>query len=593
MTMYHPSQRCVSSIAGLLLAAVFISLLVIPQDAHAIIPGTSIPVNPSPATDPGSFTSTQWILRYVINPAARVVLRSLITSTTQQIVGWIQGDNGKNVGFVGNFQETLTRELDLEAGQFLNNLAGVNLCGNLGAFLQFSLRTPTGFRQRFGCTLTNIVNNVEGFFQNFEQGGWDSFIKMSFEGRNNPQGAYLIAADAKLQGELARFNRFLEPLRKSFPFKGFEVSSEKCTPEFDEDGNPAGQNCQTTTETKTPGQLVTDQLSKASGIGLDFAANAKDFDEALAAIVSALIGQIISASSGSSGGGLYEQSFVDAVASDTLVPQELAQSTVATEVDGTVFLAYQALKGIDDLLITKRRTLFGLRAAEASVTTPSSSLAGQKAALEAEIGALFGKKQRILADEAKLILLKHSVLSATQPEELEMLNNELAPVVADINSILTELEGAPGLASATGQMKEDNLTIVRGAIQNLQRSLTMLNDTIAEIDRVMAALPSEESESTRTSLEAQRTAVSGKIDELNAAVATLQTRENTLAPLLVQVEIYGAVSETITPLNDANGFNQSTIPVITGADAVLGITITVPAPTPAPAPPPETEPGGD
>jgi len=464
---------------------------------------------------------------------------------------------------------------------------------------------------------------------------------MSFEGRNNPQGAYLIAADVKLQGELQKANAFLEPLRKSFPFKGFEVSVEKCELEaFEESGvvddesgervaggqlteedfdevaagaaqapTQFGQNCRTETETKTPGQLVTDQLSKASGIGLDFAANAKDFDEALAAIVNALIGQIISASSGSSGGGLYEQSFVDAVASDTLVPQELAQSTVATEVDGTVFLAYQALKGIDDLLIAKRKALFGLRASEASVTAPSRSLAGQKAALETEIGDLFGKKQRILGDEARLILLKHSVLSAIQPEELEMLNNQLAPVVADINSILTELEAAPGLASATGKMKDDNLAVIRGSLQNLQRSLTMFNDTVAEIDRTITALSPEgtlspEETSAKASLEAKRkeiagyttedgTLVPGKIDELNAAVVALQTRENTLSPLLVQVEIYGAVSETITPLNDANGSNQSTIPVITGADAVLGITITVPAPAPAPAPPPETEPGGE
>ena len=62
------------------------------------------------------------------------------------------------MGFVGNLTQTLRREADLAGGEFLNNLTGINLCGNIGAFLRITLRTP-GLSQQLGCSLTDIERN--------------------------------------------------------------------------------------------------------------------------------------------------------------------------------------------------------------------------------------------------------------------------------------------------------------------------------------------------------------------------------------------------------------------------------------------------
>jgi len=232
-------------------------------------------------TDLDSITTKE----FVCDPVLRFVASLLIRSLTNTIIAWIQGNGGEDVGFVGNFEAEFRKQLDARGGELLNQLAGVNLCGNIGAFLQISLRTGTSLRQKLQCTVTDIVENVGDFFNDFSQGGWPAFIRMSLQPQNNPYGAFLIALDAKLAAEGAA-GRALE--RKLLANKGYSGVRTPANGICDV-GNDGILRCTIEYFTKTPGHLVANMLERTIGSGYDYAIVADEFNEALEAIITTLI----------------------------------------------------------------------------------------------------------------------------------------------------------------------------------------------------------------------------------------------------------------------------------------------------------------
>lgn len=255
-----------------------------------------------------------------LDPFVKIITGSLISAMTSKIVGWIQGEGGKNVGYVGSFEKTLKHELNVRSGEFLNQLAGVNLCGNVRPFLRIALGTPQGLRRSLGCSVTDIVDNVEDFFNDFQKGGWNAFMQVSLNPQNNPYGAYLIALDASVQAQDERRRSIEAGYQAGGAFLGFRVPEEVCEPidqaaatsllsesptgSYDDipgvKRDESGQlvTCHTRYVTKTPGQTVVSLLNKAVGAGIDSAVSADEIDEALSSIITALINRIIGQSAG-------------------------------------------------------------------------------------------------------------------------------------------------------------------------------------------------------------------------------------------------------------------------------------------------------
>ncbi len=171
------------------------------QDPFNLIVNTSSKISTGISAALNAVTakeSTLIVLKeYVLDPLANVAAQTIIRAMTNQILGWIQGED---VGFVQNLDQEFRRAADAAGGELLNQITGLNLCGNIGAFLNITLRTP-GLRQRLECTVTDIVRNLEGFYENFQQGGWPAFIRITLEPQNTAAGAYLFALDAKVQAE--------------------------------------------------------------------------------------------------------------------------------------------------------------------------------------------------------------------------------------------------------------------------------------------------------------------------------------------------------------------------------------------------------
>ena len=256
-----------------------------------------------PVIDAG--TASLVVKEYILDPAVRVLINTLLKTMTDEVLGWITGDEGRNVGFIKNLEQTAKDEVDLRAGEFLNHLAGVNLCSaNLRAYLQMHLGLLDGnFRflnAQLSCKLTGIVDNIDRFYENFENGGWPAFISVGIIPENNYWGASLIAQQNMqfAQGSVA--NVLNQKIQANGWFQGVQLTkkSEHCEVLKDEEGMDE-MHCYTEKEVTTPGKLISESLGKSiKDTPFDNVVSSDELSEMLdqfmSTVVNALINQLIS-----------------------------------------------------------------------------------------------------------------------------------------------------------------------------------------------------------------------------------------------------------------------------------------------------------
>ncbi|MBI2582780.1 hypothetical protein HYV98_00800 [Candidatus Azambacteria bacterium] len=156
------------------------------------------------------------------------------------------------------------------------------------------------FPERARCSISDVVKNVDSFFQNFRNGGWRAWITVSTQPQNNIYGTYLLAVDERAQQEAAAKEAAQAEAESS---QGF-LSQKVCTQfhvrgstipvygEFKAEELGPDAICDKF-EIRTPGSTAGNLLSKALGLGPDSLVSAKEFEEYLGAIVNAAINRVI------------------------------------------------------------------------------------------------------------------------------------------------------------------------------------------------------------------------------------------------------------------------------------------------------------
>lgn len=259
------------------------AVLVTPQKAEALVPITK-PLMPVQCALLDIECVRDWILKTLLKAATDAVLRA----ATNSVISWIQGGGGN---FVQNLEEELGRQLNLIGGEFLNRLAGINLCGNIGAFLQITLRGPGGkfggLNQQFSCTLTGIVNNIEGLFTNLNSGGWDAFFRMTYVPTQNYYGAYLLAQESLFIAQKPVQESILSNFLAGKGFLGIQDCQKIPDGDMDLNGNATYYTkCRTT----TPGATVAAALEKAAvDTPFERIINSQEISDMVNAIFNALI----------------------------------------------------------------------------------------------------------------------------------------------------------------------------------------------------------------------------------------------------------------------------------------------------------------
>lgn len=498
-----------------------------------------------------------FILNQVVKPAVRIAVRIMLQETTNEIVRWIQG--GK-VGYIKNPQSFLRNVADKAGGEFLNQLSGVNLCGNIGAFLQISLRTPPGLQQKLACSLTDIVANVNSFYRNFNNGGWPAFIKASVEPQNNPYGAYLIALDAKITAEGSAVNSGLLKLNASYPFLGFEVAKPtNCVVPPGADESEA--QCTTEYETLTPGQLIASQLSKAAGSGIDYAINSNDIDAALSTIVTALINRIINSPTGLFAGsdpkqdpgnvplpGLENTNFFVARVQNNL----LFADAIIVSVDSALKDSYQ------QLFIARRNP--PLQQTEESIIDPVRTL-------EDKITRLHQSKQEILTVKTELLSLKRTTASTANVSQLENLSSRNQLLSSSLNSIASRVEITATPPTSAGNLQWNTVQEIQGNLDAISSSLTLIDTMIEEANRIAS---SNTSATRRSELERlKNTLLITTSRPLQNLTTSLTLLKNRLERAVRNEDVVAISSEAMLALEGVNVPMQNASDAVQRADVVL------------------------
>ncbi|MBI3442648.1 MAG: hypothetical protein HY007_02690 [Candidatus Sungbacteria bacterium] len=564
-------------------------------------------------TNPQTFGSTTWLLRYIVNPLARAATRAVLTSLTQQVVNWVSANGGNNVGFVGNFEQTLTNELDNEAGQILDQFKYIDFCGDIGTYLRLNLRGPAGgFRQRARCTLTAAVKNVQSFYDNFQNGGWETFLKTNVDIQNNTAGAFLIGFDYKLAMESRRKEEFglkyqkssvlgitipkkisstciptdsrktfgNDPnLGKSYSRSGSKLSSDVTTNQTEF----GSESCLNTYEEQTPGTIIEQTIKDANKTGIDFGISAKDFDEAIGAIMTALLQRTISSAGGIFGKGSPGQAnYGDQLYSYKEIGP--SQDALRSRTEAGIFLAYGATQAID-------ASVLALRAEIAATSTLS---AAREKELKEKTSDLLAKKQVLAAAESRIVTTKQSSFNAVTQGDIAAIDGRITQSMNAIEPIAAEVKASP-YASPTGDMKTDALNDLSGARTAVASTRRLVGQAIDEIDAALgffaAASTTRQADIATlhnyrdtlfTSIRATTAAESGATQKLLAEDGKLQNEYNTIQRFVTSSEAIGETGTAISLILAANEVRQNAATAIQNTfsflDSIVGQALVTPAP---------------
>lgn len=250
----------------------------------------------------------------IINCVVRGLARAAIQTITSQTVNWINSGFEGKPAFVQNFNEFFSNVADQAAGEFIQGSALSFLCSPFQ--LEVRVAIAMSYAQRNvanaqTCTLSNVVDNVEGFVKgNFSDGGWPGLISFTTEPSNNPFGAYMTA-QARLNNQIL-FDT-TEASRKISP--GGFLSKEECDP-------PGSQtNCKIV----TPGSTIESALESTFKANLD----SLQLADSINSIISALANQLITKT-------LYEglsnvSGEIEGTGTQGRTPEERAATRAASE----------------------------------------------------------------------------------------------------------------------------------------------------------------------------------------------------------------------------------------------------------------------
>lgn len=213
-------KKIASKISLLLIISILslnLSFFAAPQRAQATWPTIDAPTIGQWATDIVKWIKDHWweYAKMALEKIAKAAARQAIMQMTQYTVDWINGKDplGKPA-FISDPGKFFNDAMDEGIGDFIQSNPDLNfLCDpfKFQVSLALQLGYGGGFKDRIGCTLTDINKNIQGAIDNsgvvlngqtvtnrgmsnFESnGGWMKFLENSTQPQNNPRGAYLIS----------------------------------------------------------------------------------------------------------------------------------------------------------------------------------------------------------------------------------------------------------------------------------------------------------------------------------------------------------------------------------------------------------------
>ena len=127
--------------------------------------------------------------------AGLIIMHQVLNMLTNQIIKWIQG--GGTPQFVSDWKGFLKDAADKSAGLFIDKYLGMGyLCEPFDMEIKIALLEVEDFETRVECSISDIVENIEDFYNDFSRGGWKGWLELT-KPQNNFYGGYLLAQEEK------------------------------------------------------------------------------------------------------------------------------------------------------------------------------------------------------------------------------------------------------------------------------------------------------------------------------------------------------------------------------------------------------------
>lgn len=327
-TLIYPATTRAQGVLGSAadcVTQVFSSSLTVDTEDVAGVLGREVPVEAKSTTKAVQQSACKQFFDRLADIAARTALnvlkKRILDAIVDQTINWIQG--GGEPRFITDFGGFLDERVNEAVGDVVQQVGLGAVCQPFRRQLLFQLEQPGPFSQQVSCTLDQIVDNIENFYEDFSQGGWIAYNEI-YRPRNNQYGALLITLDeqakAKARAEAAAtqeaiagqgfrsteqclaWTRYAE-IGDRITIVGFqEVNSSfdypnpTRAPQVDVDGSPLPSGSYWTCSNRsisTPGQILAGSTQKAIDVHTDNLINADDLTQWAAAIIDAGINRLI------------------------------------------------------------------------------------------------------------------------------------------------------------------------------------------------------------------------------------------------------------------------------------------------------------
>ncbi|MHB0865693.1 MAG: hypothetical protein ACYCZZ_02145 [Minisyncoccota bacterium] len=371
-------QRAAASSGGVGCVGGIIGGLLSTAGAAVAVPNNSAFENVTTNMSAGA-TLGSCINDVILIPLARAAIRAILQKMTASVINWINGGNGTGQpSYIQNLSVHLQGVADAVTLPFISQFAtafnspfGLAISSSLqGNYAQ--LTSMAGFYAANQCTLAAASPNVPAYLAgNWSQGGVAAWFALTTQTQNNPYTLYQKAQDQITSNiNQAQTNRRQDLIESSgflswcggnsSSASGYSVGSSGVSP-----SSPCINPDGTTAPVLTPGSVIHDYTQKAVvASGFDQLISATDLDNALGAIVSALLTQVLGGS-----GGLFGGSSSSGLGAPAVTSQLQNYSSNNTSASGSAVSLAQSILARANSYISAWQTIgAAAQAASASVT---------------------------------------------------------------------------------------------------------------------------------------------------------------------------------------------------------------------------------
>lgn len=417
------------------------------------------------------------------------IAKQMVSNITRSLINWINSGFEGSPSFITDLNSFLLDALDTAAGEYIRSLGGIGefICSPFRLDIQAVLSASYA-QARSGmpggptapaCRLTDIANNIQGFFAGMSQGGWGEWLQVTSNPENTPYGAYM-EAQARLNIKLV--NEAGQEIEVANWGNGF-LSKKICEAI---EGSSGSEQC----VISTPGNVIAEQLNFTLTGGQRSLIEADEINELIGALLNQLMLQAMEGINGLLGlsegtgytdyslNGSSTRSYVDDMVNENIINTTVVRtqmgSSLATERSYLV-LASSTLEDASERLTlmqnaaTAMTTLF-------SGTNPGAQLAGLT-----------------LSDSIQSARAKIASELSDRPTAQQRIDLEAARALINTIENSVEVIGAMGAANRTetqltalsfSTLQAESATIVSGLSALVNEIIPIMTRTTSNISRL-------------------------------------------------------------------------------------------------------------